>query len=261
MGVDRHEPIFQLYRETKKYQACRGKYEQVGWVPFFENFKGHHEGVSLAFAQTYDGESVQFGDMKLTIMKATIAEATCLAVAGEKYFKRVIIDKKLFQKFINLEHQDPDWTKGIPRSYIKEEYWMMLMSLYIFLTCEGRYIVTFIYHLKLLSQFEGGPQIDFPHFLWMSLNNMVRGVKSSSKKPETSLHHHGLIKILVVHALRTQGGIWKQLLQQNFSQEGMSKSVEEQEAGIHSDGSRKKANKDRRKASRGKEGIVTPSSS
>jgi hypothetical protein len=56
---------------------------------------------------------------------------------------------------------------------------------------------------------------------------MVRGVKSASKKPETSLHHHGLIKLLVVHALRTQGGSWKQLLQQNFGEEGMSKSVEE----------------------------------
>jgi hypothetical protein len=226
MGVDRHEPIFQLYRETTEYQACKEKYEQAGWVPFLEKFKGHHEGISLAFAQTYDGESVQFGDMKLTITEATIAEATGLPMAGEKYFKRVIVDRKLCQKFLKPEHQDPDWTKGIPRSYIKEEYWMMLISLQKFLTCEGRYAVTFIYHLKLLSHFEGGPQIDFPHFLWMSLKKMVRGVRSVSKKPETSLHHHGLIKLLVVHALRTQGGSWKQLLQQNFAQERMSKSVE-----------------------------------
>jgi hypothetical protein len=167
-------------------------------------------------------------------------------MAGEKYFKRVIVDRKLCQKFLKPEHQDPDWTKGIPRSYIKEEYWMMLISLQKFLTCEGRYAVTFIYHLKLLSHFEGGPQIDFPHFLWMSLKKMVRGVRSVSKKPETSLHHHGLIKLLVVHALRTQGGSWKQLLQQNFAQEGISKSVETQEAGIHSEGSRKKG-KERQK--------------
>jgi hypothetical protein len=44
MGVDRHEPIFQLYRETTEYQACKEKDEQVGWVPFLEKFKGHHEG-------------------------------------------------------------------------------------------------------------------------------------------------------------------------------------------------------------------------
>jgi len=53
-----HEPIFQLYREIAEYQACKEKYEQAGWVPFLEKFKGYHEIISLAFAQTYDGESV-----------------------------------------------------------------------------------------------------------------------------------------------------------------------------------------------------------
>ena len=103
---------------------------------------------------------------------------------------------------------------------------MILISLQKFLTCEGRYALTFIYHFNLLSHFEGGPQIDFTHFLWMSLKNMVRGVRLVSKKLETSLHHHGLIKLLVVHALRTQGGSWKQLLQHTFSQEKISKSIE-----------------------------------
>ena len=100
MGVERHEPIFQLYRETTEYQAYREKYEQAGWVPFLEKLKGHHEGVSLAFAQTYDGESFQFGDMKLTILEATIVEATSLPSSGEKYFKRVIVDRKLGKKFL-----------------------------------------------------------------------------------------------------------------------------------------------------------------
>jgi hypothetical protein len=56
--------------------------------------------------------------MKLTITKATIAGVTGLPVAREKYFK--IVDKKICKKFLNIEHQDPDWAKGIPRSYIKE---------------------------------------------------------------------------------------------------------------------------------------------
>jgi hypothetical protein len=202
MGVDRHEPVFHIYRETKEYQACREKFERVGWVPFLEKFKGHHEGVSHAFTQSYDGESVQLGELKLTITEATIEEATKLPSTREKYFKGIIIDRSLCQKFLKPEHLDPDWTKGISQSWIKEEYWTMLVFLQKFLTCEGRYAITFLYHLRLLLHFEGGPQIDFPHFLWMSLNKMVRGVKSSSKKPETSLYHHGLMKLLVVHELR-----------------------------------------------------------
>jgi hypothetical protein len=88
-------------------------------VPFLEKFKGHHEGIYLAFNQTYDGGSVQFGEIKITITKSTISEATGLPMAGEKYFKRVIVDRKLCQKFLKSEHQDPDWTKGVPQSYVK----------------------------------------------------------------------------------------------------------------------------------------------
>jgi hypothetical protein len=208
MGVDMHEPIFEIYKETTEYQTCKKKYEQAGWVPFLEKFKGHHEGISLVFMHTCDGENVQLGDVKLKI-----TEATGLPMARERYFKRVIVDKNLCQQFLKPEHHDPDWTKGVPQSYIKEKYLTMLISLQKFLTCEGRYVMTFIYHLNLLSHFEGGPQINFPHFLWMSLKKMARGLRSVSKKPETSLHHHGLIKLLVVHALKTQGGSWKQLLQ------------------------------------------------
>jgi hypothetical protein len=140
---------------------------------------------------------------------------------------------------------------------------MMLISLQRFLTCEGRYVVTFLYHLKLLLHFEGGAQIDFPYFLWMSLNKMVRGVKSTSKKPKNSIHHHGLVKLLVVHGLRKQGNSWKQLLQQKFSQEGVSKSIEEHETKACSEGSSRKTKERKIKGKKlgDEKDVVTPSSS
>jgi hypothetical protein len=186
---------------------------------------------------------VQLGDVRLKITEATIAEAMGLPMVGERYFKRVIVDKNICQQFLKLEHHDVDWTKGVPRSYIKEKHCTMLISLHKLLTCEGRYVVTFIYHLNLLSHFEGGPQINFPHFLWMSLMKMARGVRSVSKKPETSLHHHGSIKIMVVHAPKTQGGSWKWLLQQSFTRD-KAKSVETQKAGTYGEISSRKAKKD-----------------
>jgi hypothetical protein len=72
---------------------------------------------------------------------------------------------------------------------------------------------------------------------------MVRRVKLASKKPETSIHQHGLMKLLVVHALIKQGSNSKKLLQQNFAQEGVSKSVEEHETKTCSEGSSRKAKK------------------
>jgi hypothetical protein len=66
-------------------------------VPFLEKFKDHHEGISLVFVQTDDGENVQLRDVKLKI-----TEAKGLPMAGERYFKRVIVDKNLCQQFLKL---------------------------------------------------------------------------------------------------------------------------------------------------------------
>lgn len=60
-----------------------------------EKFEGYREGVSHAFTQIYVGEYVQLGGLQLEITKSTIAEATRLLAAGEKYFKGVNINKEL----------------------------------------------------------------------------------------------------------------------------------------------------------------------
>jgi hypothetical protein len=59
----------------------------------------------------------------------------------------------------------------------------------------------------------------------MSLSKMARGVKYSSNKPKTSIYHHGLMKLLVVHELRKRGCSWKKLLTHDFVQEDVSKYV------------------------------------
>jgi hypothetical protein len=225
MVVSRHEPVFQIYRETEEFQLCQEKYARSGWMPFLEKFTGWHEKISHEFIQGYDGEIAHIGNLQLTINEATLREVTGLPNRGAKYFKGVGINKEMCQRFLKEDHQHPDWKKGIPRNYIKEEYHPMITSLQRFITCEGRYVVTFIYHLRLLLHFEGGPEIDFPYFLWMSLNKMVRGVKSISKTEKTSIYHQGLIKMLVLHELRKQRISWKTLITQHLPTE--NKPVEE----------------------------------
>jgi hypothetical protein len=251
MVVSRHEPVFQVYRETEEFQLCRDKYTRAGWIPFLEKFTGCHEGVSHAFTQSYDGEIVHIGNLQLTINEATLREATRLPSRGDKYFKGVGINKEMCQRFLKEDHQHPDWKKGISRNYIKEEYHPMLASLQRFLTCEGRYVVTFLYHLRLLLHFEGGPEIEFPYFLWMSLNKMVRGVKSLSKTEKTSIYHQGLIKMLVIHEIRKQRFSWKTLITQHFSTK--NEPVEEAQPAPDEDEEPKKK--------KGKKDKVAPSSS
>jgi hypothetical protein len=142
-------------------------------------------------------------------MENSITEATSFPLEGEKYFKGMMIDRHLYQQFLVPKYSDLDWTKGIPHKWIKPEYRNILVILNIFLTCEGRYSITFLYHLRLPLHFEGGPKMNFLYFLWMSLSKMSRGVRPVSKKVETSLYHHGIVKLLVVSELNKRGRIWK----------------------------------------------------
>jgi hypothetical protein len=176
------------------------------------------------------------------IIETTIAKETKLPSTGHKYFKGIIMDRGVHKKFLKPDHLDLDSMKGISRGYIKDYYFTMLVFLHTFLTCEGRYALTFIYHLRLLLHFEGGPYIEFPHFLWVSLNKMVRGVKSTSKKLKTSIYHHGKMKLLVFHELRKQNISWKKFLTEKFSYD-TSKSVEGSVIGEHSKGSDRKKGK------------------
>jgi len=58
--------------------------------------------------------------------------------------------------------------------------------------------------------------INTPHFLKLILDKMARGVKYESKKPETSLYHHSLIKILIVAELSKRNNSSEDLLIENL---------------------------------------------
>jgi hypothetical protein len=216
---------------------------------FLEKFIGWHEKISHEFIQGYDGEIAHIGNLHLTINEATLREVTRLPNRESKYFKGVGINKEMCQRFLKKDHQHPDWKKGIPRNYIKEEYHPMIVILQRFLTCEGRYVMTFIYHLRILLHFERGPKIDFPYFLWMSLNKMVRGVKSLSKTEKTSIYNQGLIKMLVLHEIRNQRISWKILITQHLPTENKPMEEAQHAPKKNKEPQKKKGKKDKATAS------------
>jgi hypothetical protein len=129
MVVTRHEPVFQIYRETEEYQLCQEKYPRLGWIPFLEKFTGWNEKISQEFIQGYDEEMARIGNLQLIINEAIVREVTGLPSRGAKYFKGVGINKEMCQQFLKADHQHPDWKKGVPRNYIKEEYHPMITGL------------------------------------------------------------------------------------------------------------------------------------
>jgi hypothetical protein len=81
-----------------------------------------------------------------------------------------------------------------------------------FVTCEGRYGLVFLYHLRLLMNFMGYP-LNMPHYFLRSLYKMSKRFKR--EKVDSSLFHHGLIRLIIVHHLNLHDDNWQAFLSRN----------------------------------------------
>lgn len=59
-------------------------------------------------------------------------------------------------------------------------------------------MIVFLYHVTIILHFTDGLEINFSFFLHQILYKVAKGLQSASKKAETSLCHHSLIKKVVV---------------------------------------------------------------
>jgi hypothetical protein len=81
-----------------------------------------------------------------------------------------------------------------------------------FVTYEGRYKLVFLYHLHLLMNFIGYP-LNMPFYFQRSLYKMSKRFKR--EKVDSSLFHHSLIRIIVVHHLSLHSDSWRDFMSQN----------------------------------------------
>ena len=114
------------------------------------------------------------------------------------YFK---FDMNPCKEFLKPEFVDLDVKKSVPRSFVKDSYANFLTCVQRYFTCEGRYHKVYSYHFKLLLHFTRNISLDLPFYLFRSLGKMCDKVQSKKEACETSLFHHGLLKLIVLHEL------------------------------------------------------------
>ena len=64
------------------------------------------------------------------------------------------------------------------------------------------------YHFRLLLHFTGKKLLSLPFFLFISLGKMLDKVQARPESSETSIFHHGLIKLLVLEELKKLNRDW-----------------------------------------------------
>ena len=109
---------------------------------------------------------------------------------------------------MKLEHTEMDLTNVVPRSCIKDNYSKFLLIIQKYLTYEVRYHKVYSYHFKFLLHFTGNISLELPFYLHRSLSKMADKVQAKSEGSETSLFHHGLMKLLVLYELQRLGRDW-----------------------------------------------------
>jgi hypothetical protein len=68
------------------------------------------------------------------------------------------------------------FPKGIPITLLKPRWHDLILILKQFITCEGRYGLVFLYHIRLLMLFLGF-KLNMPFYLLMSLYKMSKRYK------------------------------------------------------------------------------------
>jgi hypothetical protein len=140
-----------------------------------------------------------------------VSEAIGIPSTGEKWFKNSRIEGVLWSLFMTSPKINC-CEKGIPISLVKPRWHSMLLILKQFATCEGQYELFFLYHIFLLMHFIVF-ELSMSFYLLRSLYKMFKRYKRQSV--DSSLLHHGLIKILLIYHLSTVGDFWDKFLVRN----------------------------------------------
>jgi hypothetical protein len=174
---------------------------------FLKKFEGYNLQVAHAFAHTFDDFRAKVGDVQLEIIEDFISRVKRIPLKGEKWFNSAKIEDVPWSLFM-ASRKYTCCTKDIPNTFLKPRWHSLVLILKQFVTCEGRYGLFFLYHLRLLMIFIGF-ELNMHFYLLMSLYKLSKRYKRQSMNSLSSLLHHRLVKILLVSHLSQIDDNWE----------------------------------------------------
>ena len=107
--------------------------------------------VTRKFAKSFDGHKAQIGNLSLSSSEDFIAQVTGLPQIGEKWFKKQHMDEKAWTLYINKSRKAHNWIHGVARRWIKSPWDELAYLIQKYVTCEGRFSLVFLYHIRILQ--------------------------------------------------------------------------------------------------------------
>lgn len=202
----RHEPMdLKLLNEDPSFVEA---FSNVRCLQFCQKLQGFHAQISKDFVVKFTATASKVGVLNFTVSPDTIYQATEIPREGEEWFKAIKFKMQSCDEFVKPKHIGADMASRIPRSYMKENYSKLLFVIQKYFTCEGRFHMVYMYHFRLLLHFTGKQSFDLPFYLFRSLGKMSDKVQARAEGSETSIFHHGLIKLLMLEKLKKLNRDW-----------------------------------------------------
>lgn len=182
-------------------------------VTFHSKFKGHNKEITKDFSRPFDGQVVEIGDLKFTVIEASIVDTIDLPQEGESQFKKKSLDEQAWRVILRNPSMDVTvFTRGIHVHALKEEWASLLLIIQKFITCEGHFGAMYMYHTQLLMNFLENQTLNLPYFLFLSLKNMCTTVQKNIEDKGPHLYHHELVIILIEDQLKKNRDTWERFL-------------------------------------------------
>ena len=92
--------------------------------------QGFHGRISKEFATNFTGTSSKLGMLKFFVSLGTIAQATEVSRRGEEWFNSTKFKLQNCDEYMKDEYVGTDIPTGILRTYLKEDYSKLLMTIH-----------------------------------------------------------------------------------------------------------------------------------
>jgi len=72
------------------YPQLKNILRKARWLRFIQKFRGYNKEITKTFARSFNGVEVEVGDLKFSVIEASIVAAMELPQEGERWFKNKI---------------------------------------------------------------------------------------------------------------------------------------------------------------------------
>lgn len=150
--------------------------------------------------------------ISFVVDNAFISEATaCLRLVNHGLKEKIVV-AIVCNSFLKDEYKDPDWKRGIPTKWLKDEWRGTVEVIQKFITCDFHFTRATIYLLRFLGHLAWVKDLNLVHFLHKSLIRMSHKIKAKPSLQHWHFFHKGLIKIIVSHYLGKVSRTWEEFI-------------------------------------------------